>query len=171
VRVNGRVVTELGTKADSEKDRVEVAGDGGGGRAARVFAGEQAAGGDVHAGDPERAKDVEKICCADFLRACIRWEIGVRELGIIFMTNDGDLAAELLKKVGAPGADLLRENQRNADACGLDRVAKKPASRCRRCASPARRAGTVQNYWYEVTIARLEAGSVAPRAVQRKTSA
>src|SRR5213596_363238 len=80
VRVNGRVVRELGTKADAAKDRIEAAGkvvETNAGRrvyivlnkppevvsawAARLHCAEQAAGSGVGDGGPGRAEDAAKL--------------------------------------------------------------------------------------------------------------
>src|SRR2546430_11710348 len=55
VRVNGRVVKELGTKADATKDRIEAAGGGvetKGGRGVYIFL-KKAPGGGAAVGGPE----------------------------------------------------------------------------------------------------------------------
>src|SRR5215813_12128133 len=67
VRVNGRVVTELGTKADAATDRIEAAG--------RVV------------------KGAER-------RVYLVGNLEYTASGLVFLTNDGDLAAEMLKRWG-----------------------------------------------------------------------
>src|SRR6202007_2308857 len=100
VRVNGEVVRELGSKADPEKDRIEAAG--------RVV--------EAHAQrrvylvlnkPPEIVSAMADPEGRPTLRNCLRglpervFPVGNLEYsasGLVFLTNDGDLAAQVLKK-------------------------------------------------------------------------
>src|SRR5258708_3916895 len=99
VRVNGHVVRELGSKADAEKDRIEAAGrvvEAKEGRRVYIILNKPPEVVSAMA-DPEGRKT---------LRNCLRglpervFPVGNLEYaasGLVFLTNDGDLAAELLK--------------------------------------------------------------------------
>src|SRR6266705_3087154 len=99
VRVNGRVVRELGTKADAAKDRIEAAG--------RVV--EAKEGRRVYMllnKPPEVVSAMEDPEGRKTLRNCLRglpervFPVGNLEYaasGLVFLTNDGDLAADMLK--------------------------------------------------------------------------
>jgi pseudouridine synthase len=157
VRVNGEVVRELGTKADAGKDRIEAVG--------RI----------VHA--PERHvylvlhKPPEVVSTmADpegrkTLRNCLRglpqrvYPVGRLDYaasGLVFLTNDGDLAAEMLREwaklpqvyhIKVKGRLTLEE---------LDTLGKQAGAKMRTVRQPdatrGRRAGQAQNFWYEATF-------------------
>src|SRR4030081_1979768 len=62
VRVNGRVVTELGSKADPSKDRIEAGGRvGERGGAKNLFDYKKAGRGGVHAGGSGRTKNAAQF--------------------------------------------------------------------------------------------------------------
>src|SRR5205814_8314951 len=102
VRVNGRVVRELGSKADAAKDRIEAAGkivEAQEGRRVYIVLNKPPEVVSAMA-DPEGRKT---------LRNCLRgfparvYPVGNLEYtasGLVFLTNDGDLAAEMLKRWG-----------------------------------------------------------------------
>jgi 23S rRNA pseudouridine2605 synthase len=153
VRVNGHVITELGTKADAATDRIEAAG--------KAVTAEQR---HVHIllnkppevvatmADPEGRKT---------LRNCLRglpervYPVGRLDYaasGLMFLTNDGDLTAELLKHwanlsqvyhVKVKGRLTLEE---------LDRLGKQAGARMRTVRQPDAARGHVANFWYEVTL-------------------
>src|ERR1700680_3930497 len=99
VRVNGHVVRELGTKADAAKDRIEAAGkvvESKEGRRVYIVLNKPPEVVSTMA-DPEGRKT---------LRNCLRglpervFPVGNLDYdasGLVFLTNDGDLAAEMLK--------------------------------------------------------------------------
>src|ERR1700694_1146347 len=98
VRVNGHVVTELGTKADPGSDRIEAAG--------RVITAEERR---VHIllnkppeivatmADPEGRKTLRNLLRGLPERVYPVGRLDYAASGLIFLTNDGDLAAEMLK--------------------------------------------------------------------------
>src|SRR5205823_7180280 len=100
VLVNGRVVKELGTKADAAKDHIEAAGrvvQAKEGRRVYILLNKPPELVSAMA-DPEGRKT---------LRNCLRglpervFPVGNLEYaasGLVFLTNDGDLAAEMLKR-------------------------------------------------------------------------
>src|SRR5580698_1358637 len=98
VRVNGRVVRELGTKADAAQDRIEAAGKVVGAEERRVYI--------VLNKPPEVVATMADPEGRKTLRNCLRglpervYPVGNLEYaasGLVFLTNDGDLAAEMLK--------------------------------------------------------------------------
>lgn len=98
VRVNGAVVTELGTKADADRDRIEAAG-----KRVRI-AGESAY---LLLNKPPQA--VSTLADPEGRRTLRNFLVGVPERvfpvgrldynasGIVFLTSDGDLASRMLK--------------------------------------------------------------------------
>ncbi|MBS2013441.1 MAG: rRNA pseudouridine synthase [Deltaproteobacteria bacterium] len=96
VRVNGRVITELGTKADPRKDRVEIDGK-------RVVA-EQFVYVVLHKprgvvatmSDPEGRPTVREILASVGARVYPVGRLDFATSGVLLATNDGDLADGLL---------------------------------------------------------------------------
>ena len=98
VRVNGQVVTELGTKADPGKDRIEAAG--------RVIQAEEHKVYLLLHKPPEVVSTMADPEGRKTLRHCLRglpervYPVGRLDYdasGLVFLTNDGDLAAEMLR--------------------------------------------------------------------------
>ena len=99
VRVNGHVVTELGTKADPAKDKIEAGG--------RVIESEERR---VYLllnkppevvstlADPEGRKTLRNLLRGFPERVYPVGNLEYAAAGLVFLTNDGDLAARLLKK-------------------------------------------------------------------------
>src|SRR5271169_1968809 len=98
VRVNGVVITELGAKADPERDRVEAAG-----RVAQVS--------DTHVyllmnkppevvstlADPEGRRTLRNFLVGVSERVFPVGRLDYAAGGAVFLTNDGDLASRMLK--------------------------------------------------------------------------
>ena len=161
VRVNGRVVTELGTKADAGKDRIEAAGKVVTAAERRVYLVLNKPPEIVSAmADPEGRKTL-KNCLRGFPERV--YPVGNLEYaaaGLVFLTNDGDLAAEMLKRwaeieqvyqVKVKGMLTLEDLERLGREIGVRmKTLRQPdASRGR-----GRRGGGGQggNYWYEVRM-------------------
>lgn len=153
VRVNGQVVTELGTKADAAADRIEAAGKTITSAERRVYILLNKPVEVVATmADPEGRKT---------LRNCLRglpervYPVGRLDYaasGLVFLTNDGDLTAEMLKDwanlpqvyhVKIKGRLTLEE---------LDRLGKQAGARMRTVRQPDAARGHAANFWYEVTL-------------------
>src|SRR3989449_428811 len=160
VRVNGHVVRELGTKADATKDRIEAAGkivDAKEGRRVYILLNKPPEVVSAMA-DPEGRKTLR-----NFLRGLAERVFPVGNLeyaasGLVFMTNDGDLAAEMLKNwakleqvyhVKVKGMLTLPDLERLGKeiGVGMKTVRQPDASRGR-----ARHGGQAANFWYEVRM-------------------
>src|SRR6266702_4328211 len=137
VRVNGRVVKELGTKADAAKDRIEAAGkvvEANPGRRVYILLNKPPEVVSAMA-DPEGRKT---------LRNCLRglpervFPVGNLEYaasGLVFLTNDGDLAAEMLENWAQ-----------------LERLGKEIGVKMQTVRQPDATRGRAANYWYEVRM-------------------
>jgi len=159
VRVNGRVVRELGTKADAAKDRIEAAGKIVQEEERRVYI--------VLHKPPEVVATMADPEGRKTLRNCLRglaervYPVGNLEYGaagLVFLTNDGDLAAEMLKNwarieqvyhVKVKGMLTLEDLERLGKEAGvkLKTVRQPDATRGR-----ARHGGQAANFWYEVSM-------------------
>jgi 23S rRNA pseudouridine2605 synthase len=154
VRVNGQVVRELGTKADAAKDRIEAAG--------RVVAEKEERRvyillnkpPEVVAAmaDPEGRKT---------LRNCLRglpervYPVGSLEYGaagLVFLTNDGDLAAHMLKNWAQLEQVYLVKVKGMLTLADLERLGKEIGVKMQTVRQPDATRGRVANYWYEVRM-------------------
>jgi pseudouridine synthase len=154
VRVNGQVVRELGTKADAAKDRIEAAG--------KVVAEKEERRvyillnkpPEVVAAmaDPEGRKT---------LRNCLRglpervYPVGSLEYataGLVFLTNDGDLAAQMLKNWAQLEQVYLVKVKGMLTLADLERLGKEIGTRMRTVRQPDATRGRVANFWYEVRM-------------------
>jgi len=153
VRVNGRVVRELGTKADAARDRIEAAGRVVKAEERRVYLVLHKPPEVVSAmADPEGRKTL-KNCLRGFPERV--YPVGNLEYavsGLVFLTNDGDLAAEILKHwseleqvylIKVKGMLTLEELERLGKEIGMKmKTVRQPDATRRRAA----------NYWYEVRM-------------------
>lgn len=154
VRVNGKVVTELGTKADLATDRIEAAGRTVKQSARTVYLALNKPAEVVSAmADPEGRKTLQS-CLRGFPERV--YPVGNLEYatsGLILLTNDGDLAAELLKNwehveqtyhIKVKGMLTLDDLARLGKEVGLHmKTLRQPG---------ATRGGRIANYWYEVRM-------------------
>ena len=156
VRVNGRVVTELGTKADPAKDKIEAGG--------RMVKEEE---GHVYLllhkppevvsalADPEGRKTLR-----NFLRGFPQrvYPVGSLEYtssGLVFLTNDGDLAAALLKKWDEIEHVVYIKVKGKLTLDDLRRLGREAGVRMNTIRQPDATRGRGANFWYEV---RMKAG-------------
>jgi len=153
VRVNGHVVTELGTKADVASDRIEAAGKTITAAERRVYILlNKPAEVVATMADPEGRKT---------LRNCLRglpervYPVGRLDYaasGLVFLTNDGDLAAEMLKAwANLPQVYHVKIKGR-LTLEDLDRLGKETGARMRTVRQPDAARGHVANFWYEATL-------------------
>jgi 23S rRNA pseudouridine2605 synthase len=153
VRVNGQVVTELGTKADALNDRIEAGGK-------TITADERHVylvlnkPSEVVASmaDPEGRKT---------LRHCLRglpqrvYPVGNLDYaasGLIFLTNDGELTAELLKNWATLPQIYHLKIKGRLTLEDLDRIGRQVGARLRTVRQPDATRGRVANFWYEVRL-------------------
>jgi len=153
VRVNGQVVRELGTKADATQDRIEAAG-----RA--VTAAERR----VHLilnKPPEVVASMADPEGRKTLRNCLRglpervYPVGRLDYaaaGLVFLTNDGDLAAEMLRGWGNLPQTYQLKVKGRLTAEDLERLGKQTGARLRMIRQPDATRGHAANYWYEATL-------------------
>jgi pseudouridine synthase len=153
VRVNGHVITELGSKADPGADRIEAAG--------RVITAEERR---VHIllnkppeivatmADPEGRKTLRNLLRGLPERVYPVGRLDYNASGLVFLTNDGDLAAEMLKRwqnlpqvyhVKVKGRLTLEQ---------LDQFGREAGARMRPVRQPDSVRGHGTNFWYEVAL-------------------
>ena len=154
VKVNGRVVKELGTKADAAKDRIEAAGrvvESKEGRRVYILLNKPPEVVSAMA-DPEGRKT---------LRNCLRglpervFPVGNLEFaasGLVFLTNDGDLAAALLKHWAQLEQVYQVKVKGMLALADLERLGKEIGVKMQTVRQPDATRGRATNYWYEVRM-------------------
>ncbi len=153
VRVNGQVITELGTKADAKEDRIEAAGKLVEANERRVYI--------VLNKPPEVVSTLADPEGRKTLRNCLKglpervYPVGRLDYdasGLVFLTNDGDLAAEMLKDwanlqqhyhVKIKGRLMMEE---------LERLGRNASATIRTVRQPDATRGHAENFWYEVAL-------------------
>jgi 23S rRNA pseudouridine2605 synthase len=153
VRVNGQVVTELGAKADPERDRVEAAG-----RVAERPAGpayfllNKPAHVVSTMSDPEGRATLRHV-----LRGLAGGIFPVGRLdyaasGLMLLTSDGELADRIFKvSARLPHVYWLKVARRLSDD-EMQQVRRKAHARMRRLRAPGAAGSQPANPWYEVEL-------------------
>ena len=153
VRVNGEVVRELGTKADPSKDRIEAAGKVVEEEERRVYLALHKPPEVVATmADPEGRKTL-KNCLRGFPQRV--YPVGNLEYGaagLIFLTNDGDLAAQLLKQREQWEETYQLKVKGMLTLADLERLGKEVGVRIKTVRQPGATRGRAANYWYEVRM-------------------
>ncbi|HWZ97936.1 MAG TPA: S4 domain-containing protein [Candidatus Dormibacteraeota bacterium] len=160
VRVNGRVVTELGTKADTDSDKVEVAGRAVEAEERRAYLLMNKPPEVMSTlADPEGRKTLKNLLRGFPSRVYPVGNLEYASSGLVFMTNDGDLAAELLKKWEHLEQIYYVKIKGMLTLADLERVGKEAGVKMQTLRQPGAARGHGANYWYEVTMrdSRLEA--------------
>jgi len=154
VRVNGVVVRELGSKADPATDKIEAAGRTVGAATQRnIYLALHKPPEVVSAmADPEGRKT---------LRNCLRglpervFPVGNLEYaasGLVFLTNDGDMATEMLKN-WAQIEQVYHVKVKGMLTLGdLDRIGKEVGLKMKTVRQPDATRGRAANFWYEVRM-------------------
>jgi len=154
VRVNGEVVRELGTKADPEQDRIEAAG-----RVVQAKEGRRVY--IVLNKPPEVVSAMADQEGRRTLRNCLRglpervFPVGNLEYGssgLVFLTNDGDLAAELLKNWAKLEQVYQVKVKGMLTRADLERMGKEIGVKMQTVRQPDATRGHAANYWYEVRM-------------------
>jgi pseudouridine synthase len=153
VRVNGQVITELGSKADAKEDRIEAAGKLVEANERRVYI--------VLNKPPEVVSTMADPEGRKTLRNCLKglpervYPVGRLDYdasGLVFLTNDGDLAAEMLKDwanlqqhyhVKIKGRLMMED---------LERLGRNAGATIRTVRQPDATRGHAENFWYEVAL-------------------
>ena len=154
VKVNGRVVRELGTKADAAKDRIEAAGrvvEAKEGRRVYILLNKPPEVVSAMA-DPEGRKTLR-----NFLRGLPERVFPVGNLeyaasGLVFLTNDGDLAAEMLKNWAKLEQVYHVKVKGMLTLPDLERLGKEIGVRMQTVRQPDASRGRAANFWYEVRM-------------------
>jgi len=154
VRVNGAVVRALGSKADPACDKIEVSGK-------KISAGEERRiylvlnkPPDIVSSlaDPEGRKTLRNLLRGFPERVYPVGNLEYAAAGLVFLTNDGELAAHLLKhwdKIEQIYHIKIKGMLRRED---LVRLGKEVGARIETLRQPDASRGHAANYWYEVRM-------------------
>lgn len=160
VSVNGKVVTELGTKADPETDKIEAAG-----RAVRpekqrkvYMVLHKPAEVMSSLADPEGRKTLRNLLKGFPERVYPVGNLEYAATGLVFLTNDGDLAARVLKRWAGIEQTYHVKIKGMLTREDLERYGKEIGVKMQTLRQPDASRGHVANYWYEVRMrgAKLE---------------
>src|ERR1700739_3733336 len=159
VRVNGKTVTELGTKADPATDKIEAAGRSIESTPRPVYLLLHKPPEVVSTlADPEGRKTLR-----NFLRGFPErvYPVGNLEYaasGLVFMTNDGDLAAQLLKDWNHLEKPYTIKVKGMLTLADLERLSKEAGVKLKTIRQPEATRSRSQNYWYQMQMqgAKLE---------------
>src|SRR5258708_31007688 len=153
VRVNGQVVKELGTKAGAAGDRIEAAG--------KVVRTEERHVYLVLNKPPEVVATMADPEGRKTLRNCLRglgervYPVGRLDYaaaGLVFLTNDGDLAAQMLKHWQNLAQVYHVKVKGRLTPEQLDQFGREAGARMRPVRQPDSARGHGANFWYEVEI-------------------
>ena len=153
VRVNGEIITELGSKADAASDRIEAAGKLITRSERRVYLLMNKPPEVVATmADPQGRKTLR-----NFLRGLPERVYPVGRLdydvsGLIFLTNDGELTAAMLRAwQNLPQTYHVKVKGRLRIE-DLERLGKQVGAQMRTVRQPDAARGHAANFWYEVTL-------------------
>jgi 23S rRNA pseudouridine2605 synthase len=163
VQVNGRTVTELGTRADPERDHIRV--DGKllhGAQRHRYLMLNKPKGYVTTASDPERRPTVMKFVEHSGVRVFPVGRLDYQSEGLLLMTNDGELANALTRAAAKVSKVYLVKVSGRPSEAGLNQLRSgimiergKPGSREGRVmTAPAeiKLVRDAENPWYEMTL-------------------
>jgi len=150
VRVNGKTVTELGSKADPAVDKIEVAGR-------TIDTEERHVSLILHKppevvsslADPEGRKTLRNYLRGFPQRVYPVGNLEYAAAGLVFMTNDGDLAAWLLKNWNQLEQVYQIKVKGMLTLADLERLGKETRTRLKTLRQPDAMRGHAANYWYE----------------------
>jgi 23S rRNA pseudouridine2605 synthase len=153
VLVNGRVVTELGTKADPATDRIEAAGRVVGETEKPVYIILNKPPEVMSTlADPEGRKTLKNLLRGFPLRVYPVGNLEYAASGLIFLTNDGDLAAAMIKQWSNLEQVYHIKVKGMLTIAELDRLGKEIGVKMETLRQPDATRGHAANFWYEVTM-------------------
>src|SRR5215813_8951240 len=153
VSVNGKVVTELGSKADPEKDKIVAAGRAVKAEGRRIYMLLHKPAEVVSSlADPEGRKTLRNLLRGFPERVYPVGNLEYSAAGLVLLTNDGDLAAHLLKHwdhIEQVYHIKIKGMLRRED---LSRLGKEIGAHLQTLRQPGASRGHAANYWYEVRM-------------------
>ncbi len=159
VSVNGQIVTELGTKADPEHDHIRVSGKLLHGAQRRVYLALNKPKGYVSTvSDPEGRPTVMDLLRGIGARVYPVGRLDYASEGLLLLTNDGELAAALMKAASHVPKTYLVKVAGTPAAEGLAKlrsgvfIQSQGGRRIRTAPAKIQLIRQAENPWYEVTL-------------------
>jgi 23S rRNA pseudouridine2605 synthase len=153
VRVNGEIVRELGSKADAASDKIQVSGKKIDEEERRVYLLLNKPPDIVSSlADPEGRKTLRNLLRGFPERVYPVGNLEYAASGVVFLTNDGDLAAELLKHWENIEQVYHVKVKGMLTRLDLERLGKEIGAKMQTLRQPDATRGHTMNYWYEVRM-------------------
>jgi len=153
VKVNGEIIRELGSKADTATDKIEVSGK-------KIVAEERK----VYLllnkppeivstlSDPEGRKTLRNLLRGFPERVYPVGNLEYSDSGVVFLTNDGDFAAEMLKRWENIEQVYHIKVKGMLTRIDLERLSRQIGAKLQTLRQPDATRGHTANYWYEVRM-------------------
>lgn len=161
VSVNGKVVTELGAKADPDSDHIKVNGKLLRGAERHVYLMiNKPRGYMTTVSDPEGRPTVMELVGQKHARLYPVGRLDYQSEGLLLMTNDGDLAHKLMQASSHVSKTYLVKVSGEPDEASIELLRKgvsiaqgrTPARRLRTAPAKIRIIKEAANPWYEITL-------------------
>src|SRR5262249_37992632 len=161
VSVNGKLVTELGAKADPENDDIKVRGKLLSGPERHVYLMiNKPRGYMTTVSDPEGRPTVMQLVGREHARLYPVGRLDYQSEGLLLMTNDGDLAHKLMQASSHVPKTYLVKVSGEPDEASIERLrrgisisqGRAPSRRTRTTPARIRIIKEAANPWYEVTL-------------------
>jgi 23S rRNA pseudouridine2605 synthase len=153
VRVNGKVVTELGSKADASTDKIEAAGRAITEDPRHVYLLLHKPPEVVSTlADPEGRKTLRNLLRGFPDRVYPVGNLEYAASGLVFLTNDGDLAAQLLKNWNHLDQTFHIKIKGMLTLADLERIGKEVHVHLKTVRQPEATRRHSANYWYQLTM-------------------
>ena len=161
VSVNGKLVTELGAKADPDTDHIKVNGKLLRGAERHVYLMiNKPRGYMTTVSDPEGRRTVTELVSHEHARLYPVGRLDYQSEGLLLMTNDGDLAHKLMQASSHVPKTYLVKVSGEPDEASMERLRKgisiaegrSPGRRVRTAPARIRIIKEATNPWYEITL-------------------
>jgi 23S rRNA pseudouridine2605 synthase len=153
VKVNGKSVRELGTKADTAIDKIEVSGKKIAAEERKVYLLLNKPPEIVSTlSDPEGRKTLRNLLRGFPERVYPVGNLEYSDSGVVFLTNDGDFAAEMLKRWENIEQTYHIKVKGMLTRLDLERLSKEIGAKMQTLRQPDATRGHTANYWYEVRM-------------------
>ena len=153
VRVNGKTVRELGSKADTGSDKIEVSGKKIAEEERKVYLLLNKPPEIVSTlADPEGRKTLRNLLRGMPERVYPVGNLEYSASGLVFLTNDGDFAAAMLKHWENIEQVYHVKVKGMLTRLDLERLGKEIGAKMQTLRQPDAMRGHTANYWYEVRM-------------------
>jgi 23S rRNA pseudouridine2605 synthase len=153
VRVNGATIRELGSKADPANDKIEVSGKKLDAEERKVYLLLNKPPEIVSSlADPEGRKTLRNLLRGFPERVYPVGNLEYAASGIVFLTNDGDFAAEMLRNWENIEQVYHVKVKGMLTRPDLERLGKEIGAKMQTLRQPDATRGRTANYWYDVRM-------------------